>query len=99
MIYSKEGKNFITVISGNHQEVVNRYQIRTVLGISAVQCSVLRQLPAQAKTAFIVAVNYDRYAKKNTIGTKSVFTKEAEGGHNYSHYICISVVRFSSFNV
>ena len=40
MIYSKEIKNFKTVSSGNHQEVVNRYQIRTVLGISAMQCSV-----------------------------------------------------------
>ena len=97
MIYSKEIKNFKTVSSGNHQEVVDRYQIRTVLGISAMQCSVSLQLPAQAKTAFTVAVNHDRYAKKHTIGTKSVFTKEAEGGLNYSHYKCISVVRFSTF--
>ena len=86
-----------TVSSENHQEVVNRDQICTVLGSSAMQCSVSLQLPAQAKTAFTVAVNHDRYAKKHTVGTKSVFTKEAERGHNYSHYMCISVVRFSSF--
>ena len=62
-----------------------------------MQCSVSLQLPAKAKTAFSVAVNHDRYAKKHRIGTKSVFTREAEGGHNYSHNICISVVRLFSF--
>ena len=87
----QESKNFNTVINGNHQEVVDRYQIRTDLGISAVQYSVSLQLPAKAKTAFSVAVNHDRYAKKHRIGTKSVFTKEAEGGHNYTIYASVSL--------
>ena len=91
MIYSKEIKNFKTVSSGNHQEVVDRYQIRTVLGISAMQCSVSLQLPAQAKTAFSVAVNHDRSMLRSTQSVLKVCSPRKLNVVTITHTICVSV--------
>ena len=99
LIYSKENKNLKTVSSGNHQEVVDRYQIRTVLGISEMQCSVSLQLPAQAKTAFTVSVNHDRYMLRSTQLVLQVCSPRKLKVVTVTHYICISVVRFSSFSM